>query len=100
MNLKLKVAPWVGDHATTLEAGDSAVLLCRGIDLDGVEVTGVTATITLGSNPVTGEIQDFISLRVEGAEGLFAGLNSDNVVLGSTPDDFRLIVSGLELEYV
>jgi hypothetical protein len=99
VNLRLKVTPWKNDHATTLEAADATILLCRGIEADGKEVFGKSATITLHAD-FAGKMQDFIALRLEGAEEMWTSLDLDDVILGSTPDDFRVIVTSLELEYV
>ena len=115
MHVKLKVTPWVGDQATTLEAGDGAVLLSRGIEIGGEPVRARTATITLESSQFRdhseigsdgylvgeGELLDFVKLELTGiSPEAFDRLDPDDYTLGSTAERVGIIVSSFEVAYV
>ena len=107
MNVKFRVTPWDEDHATTVE--DCAVLLVRGIEIDGEELLALGATLSLEGSEVPieeggiepGPITDFLSLQVRGMqEAQFERLGPEQLAHGSTPDDAGLFVSSLEIEIV
>ena len=103
MNIKIKVTPWREDHATTLE--DSAVLLVRGIELDGKELLASSVTISLeGRNGAFFDqrtIGDFLCLQVRGMDDeQFEQLGFDERTFGSTAAEVGVIVSNLEIELV